>query len=134
MRVLRIAPYALVLGVAALLAACGSFPAQSARPPEACEGSLLGPVTLMLANDGRSVVAGQDGAILLRLQWPAGFGLRADGTGGGDIVDAAGRPVARVGDEVWLGGALAQDEVWAVCGPIEHEGPPEDARPRLGPG
>ena len=94
-----------------------------AESPIACEDALLGPVTLLLSEDGQSTVALPDGAVAVPLQWPAGYGLRPDGIGG-DIVDERGEAVARIGDVVWLGGGFASDDgAFHVCGDVMHEDP-----------
>jgi hypothetical protein len=103
---------------------CGFIPTAAPGTPEACAAALLGPVTLRLADDGTSVVAHQAGVIPVALQWPAGFGLRPNGAGGGEVVDDRGTAVARIGDVVWLGGGMTGDDGrWGVCGPVMHEDP-----------
>ncbi len=94
-----------------------------AESPVACEDALLGPVTLLLSEDGQSTVALPEGAIAVPIRWPAGYGLRPDGKGG-DIVDERGETVARIGEVVWLGGGFRSDDgEFHVCGDVMHEDP-----------
>lgn len=114
----RLATLALV---AAFVMGCSD--AVVAESPVACEDALLGPVTLVLSEDGQSTMAMPDGAVPATLRWPVGYGLRPDGNGG-DIVDERGETVARIGDVVWLGGGFGSDDgEFHVCGDVMHEDP-----------
>jgi hypothetical protein len=113
----------LLLAVAVLAGACGELPAQPSGTMLACPAALLGPVTLLLDEDGVSTVGLPDGAVAVPLRWPDGYGLRP-GPGGGDIVDPQGRAVARIGDRVWLGGGMtADDTAFVVCGEVMDRDP-----------
>lgn len=107
--------------VAALATGCeGSIVVAT---PETCEDALLGPVMLLLAEDGQSTVARPDGVVPVPLLWPAGYGLRPDASGG-QIVNERGETVARIGERVWLGGGFsADDTAFHVCGEVMHEDP-----------
>jgi hypothetical protein len=107
----------------AALAGCGTGLTEAPGTPEACAAALLGPVTLLLADDGLSTMGLPDGAVAIPLRWPDGYGLRP-GVGAGEIVNERGEAIARIGERVWLGGGFgADDAVFHVCGNVMREDP-----------
>ena len=112
---------ATALLLAGLAAGCAGTVDVATQEP--CEDALLGPVTLQLAEDGQSTVAVPEGAVAVPLRWPPGYGLRPNAAGG-EILNAQGEPVARIGEVVWLGGGFAvADGSFRVCGDVMHEDP-----------
>jgi len=105
-----------LLALALVPAGCGAATIPTGTP-RACPDALVGPVTLLLAEDGTSTMAMLEEVVPFDLRWPDGYGLRPD-PGGGEIVDERGNRVARIGDEVWLSGGFApnDDTTFIVCG------------------
>jgi hypothetical protein len=116
--------------VLAFAAACG--PAAVGPPTaQACPAALLGPVTLLLGEDGVSTVALPEGAVAVPLRWPDGYGFRPGPGGGAVIVDGRGEAIATLGERVWLGGGYtADDGEFIVCGDVMREAPGADRRAR----
>ena len=81
---------------AAVVTAC-SPAAIVPSTPQACPAALLGPVTLLLAEDGTSTVGLPEGAVAVPLRWPDGYGLKP-APGGGEVVNERGESVAMIGN------------------------------------
>ena len=111
---------------AAVVTAC-SPAAIVPSTPQACPAALLGPVTLLLAEDGTSTVGLPEGAVAGPLRWPDGYGLKP-APGGGEIVNERGESVAMIGERVFLGGGFAADDAeFQVCGDVMREAPEVEA-------
>jgi hypothetical protein len=112
--------------IAAMLSgavACGPAAVPPSGTPQACPAALLGPVTLLLAEDGLSTVGLPEGAVAVPLRWPDGYGLKP-GPGGGEVVNERGESVAMIGERVFLGGGFtADDGEFVVCGDVMREAP-----------
>ena len=103
--------------------ACSPAAVLPSGTPQACPAALLGPVTLLLAEDGLSTVALPEGAVAVPLRWPDGYGLKP-APGGGEVVDERGEYVAMIGERVFLGGGFtARDDAFHVCGDVMREAP-----------
>ena len=109
--------------IAAVATACSPAAVPVSATPRACPAALLGPVTLLLAEDGQSTVGLPEGAVAVPLRWPEGYGLKP-GPGGGEVVNERGEAVAMVGERVWLGGGFGADDAeFQVCGDVMREAP-----------
>lgn len=109
--------------LAALATACSPAAVPFSSTPQACPAALLGPVTLLLAEDGVSTVGLPEGAVAVPLRWPDGYGLMP-GPGGAEVVNERGDAVARIGERVFLGGGFAADDAeFQVCGDVMREAP-----------
>lgn len=108
---------------ATVATACSPVAVLPSSTPQACPAALLGPVTLLLAEDGQSTVGLSEGAVAVPLRWPDGYGLKP-GPGGGEVVNERGEAVAMIGERIFLGGGFAADDAeFQVCGDVMREAP-----------
>ena len=120
----RIRAALLAVALGASVAACGgpspsasvaSVPLLTGAPapagPVACMAALL-EGTLVL--DGRSGIGvGVPRAPNVSVRWPNGY--RAVDVPPITLLDVSGRPVARIGEAVSLGGGFGVDGIWEAC-------------------
>ena len=108
---------------AAVATACSPAAVPLSSTPQACHLALIGPVTLLLAEEGTSTVGLPEGAVAVPLRWPDGYGLKP-APSGGEVVNERGEPVAMIGERVFLGGGFTADDAeFQVCGDVMREAP-----------
>jgi hypothetical protein len=83
---------------------------------DACPTALL---TGTLVHSELSGVAVETDASVVRVLWPAGYGVRQEGPEW-VLLDERARPLARTGDRVEVGGGFvgSGDDVWLGCGGV----------------
>lgn len=81
---------------------------------QACMDALAGG-RLAVNNQSGLGITSADGQALA-VEWPFGYTARTE-LGTTVLVDEAGRVVARVGDEITVGGGFG-NQFWHACGPV----------------
>jgi hypothetical protein len=98
-----------------ILAGCSSMQLRTAPvPAQACMDALLGG-TLMTNDRSGLGVTSTDGTSTA-VEWPFGYAARTE-LGGTVLVDETGKVVAKVGDEISVGGGFG-NQFWHACAPV----------------
>ena len=103
-----------LLVLASLLSACGAPVGIRTQPApmDACEDALATGTLVSSAISGLAIRAG-DGTVQ-EVLWPFGYTARREGTLT-LLLDAAGRPVAREGELIQMGGGTDNAGVFNAC-------------------
>jgi hypothetical protein len=104
----------MLLLVALLSAACTITLDASPEPsPQVCDSALL--EGELLSDDGTGFIVRHEEGFVTPVTWPGGYAVREADVR--ELLDSAGRVVAREGDLVALAGGMGADDVaFVVCG------------------
>lgn len=84
------------------------------RVADACMDALLGGTLAINNQSGLGVTS--PGGETMAVEWPFGYTARNEG-GRAVLLDETGKVVAKVGDEITVGGGFGT-QFWHACGPV----------------
>ena len=88
-----------------------------AAEPQACMDALLSGT---LAVNNQTGLGVENGGEKMAVEWPFGYTARME-LGVIVLVDETGKSVAKVGDEISVGGGFG-NQLWHACGPVTKAG------------